>query len=169
MHHNYHPSQITSDNTIYVPYDELDYPNLKELAKKRAGSYEEDNVERHHRGLKGEAAVAEAYSVELDKEIYENGDGGIDLTLKIHERERTVDVKTTGRRNPSLRIPTKGPKVCEIYILCAIRLHGVEILGWIPAEEALSMDNWRLIDGNGVFEIPIEDLNDPPIHPLRRR
>ena len=169
MHHAYHPSQITSDNTIFVPDDQLDLDDLEDLAEQRAESYEGDIFKRHYLGLLGEAAIAEAYSVDIDREIYEHGDDGFDLTLKIHEKEKTVDVKTTARKNPSLRIPVSGPKVCEAYVLCTTHGHGITIEGWISADSALSMNYWRKIDGQGYFEIPVDDLNNPPIHPLRRR
>ena len=168
MHHSYKPSQITSDNTIFVPNDQLDLDDLEDLAEERSESYEEDTFDRHYLGLLGEAAVAETYSVDIDRQIYENGDDGFDVTLKIHEKEKKVDVKTTSRKKPTLRIPTKGPKVCGVYLLCTTVPHGVEILGWISAEEALSMKYCRKIDGQGYFEIPVDDLNNPPIHPLRR-
>jgi hypothetical protein len=167
MNYNFTQSQITSRNTIFIPNNRLDFEDLKQLAEQRAESYEIDNVSRHYKGLIGESAVSKAYGVDLDREIYEYGDSGFDLTLEIQGTNKKVDVKTTSRDTPSLRVRSSGSKSCQIYMCCSILSHGIEIIGWISADHALSMDYWCRVDGQCVFEIPIEDLNRPPIHPMK--
>lgn len=89
---------------------------LEELGTKRAMN-SRGTIEENIRGIKGEWAVAKYLGIEnnIDTEIYDYGDGGVDLRYQ----GQSIDVKTVGRRanNPNLWVDKNIKLNASKYVL----------------------------------------------------
>lgn len=87
---------------------------------------EEDTI-----GVVAELAFAQRFGLEVDRNLYENGDGQSDFKVVISNRLLTIDVK--GARKPyNLLIKEKDINVCaDIVVLARIEgSNNVSLLGW---------------------------------------
>lgn len=108
-----------------------------ERAKTSPGS-----IEAHVRGIMGEYAVAELFSVDIDSNIYDGGDPGFDLCVN----GKLVDVKTANQRqnNPSLLVDATQDLFADYYVLvqelsrCSYRVFGYASVEVVAAARIVS-------------------------------
>jgi hypothetical protein len=124
------------------------------------------NADSHYIGLKGEAAFAKEFELQVDLTMRNTGDGGIDFTLG----GRTIDVKTS-TYGDKLRIPVTTEYWCDIYVLAKYDSYHDEAypVGWADkdAVRAAAIHNFGYGD-NHVIDVgylrPLEELYDL-LHP----
>ena len=111
---------------------------------------------REYIGLRGE----EAFAVLIGRRWFPNmsgrGDNGIDFRVHIEGRLYSLDVKTTMRRPPVLRVCTSARRLASLYVLAfwtegVRRPKDVAFLGWATRPEVLAAP----------------DCNDWPGHPCK--
>lgn len=90
----------------------------------------------HMIGLAAEFAVAQLLDLKIDDAIYDNhGDCGVDLQIKIDDKDMGIAVKaTTYCEVPFLRaeVDRNIPEI-GIYVLCYVNkddISDIEIIGW---------------------------------------
>lgn len=121
------PARIDLDRLPHVVISKSRLDELKRLALERVQSYRritsrselEDLAQNHLRGLIGEAAVADAYGLDLDQQIRQFGDDGYDLVLDGVR----LDVKSTATRAmeiPELLVPSDQEFTADVFVLVHI-------------------------------------------------
>lgn len=88
----------------------------------------------HIVGAMGEIAVARCYGLQVNTDLYLDGDGGVDFTLPDG---RTVDVKTRGEPNCDLlTYPGMSDFTADYAVLCWLMKPGaVGIVGYVARED----------------------------------
>lgn len=86
-------------------------------------------------GVTGEAKFAELFGLDIDEELYLNGDGGVDfiIQLDLHGlgiRDYTVDVKTYRKPYNVLLKKTKVGIVANILVLASYKDGESDLIGW---------------------------------------
>lgn len=125
-----------------------------------------DSVENWRKGLLGEDALAHYLGIEdqLDTEIYECGDGGIDLEF----RGATIDVKTVGRHrcDPALTVDAYQELIADYYVLASrIGRKSCRLIGYAPRQFVANAPI-RTHQGNDYHHVDQEYLFPFPQKPV---
>jgi hypothetical protein len=117
--------------TLTVPTDR--FAVIEEHARQRVDNGANGTVENHITGALGEFSVA-CYTGDghrLDTNLYDDGDGGVDLRVG----PATVDVKTVGRgrERPGLTVGAYSELRADYYALAhRVGTTTVRLLGYAP-------------------------------------
>lgn len=109
------------------------HPIIEEHGRQRPQNGAYGTEEDHVKGIIGEAVAAKFFGTldGLDTALYENGDGGVDLTYN----GVTIDVKTVGRHDtdPALTVNTYQPLNADYYVLVdRIGTSECRLIGYAP-------------------------------------
>lgn len=146
--------------TIRIPEQRL-YP-LLDHGRRRVENGANGTRENHELGILGEFAVASHLGIPdaVDTNLYERGDGGIDLRWNGH----TLDVKTVGRHRsaPALTVDQYQSLEADYYILVSrIGETAFEIIGYAP-QRFVRYAKFREHEGRRYHYVPQEDLFPMP-------
>jgi len=163
-----------------LPVVELDTEHIRrssELAIDRNESYEEinggtvfgghDSLTSHQTGILGEMAVAKLYATDIDTEIYEFGDGGVDLDLW----DASADVKATTTNKmqyPELLICGDNELSADLYFITHITHWGpsgaqVRVLGYATHEQVANRTPYRHPGSTKNYVVEPRELTLPPL------
>jgi len=135
---------IADRPTVHIPEERV-YP-LTEHARRIADTWSGTPAD-HLTGLLGEDGVAKRLGIadRLDVEVYNGGDGGIDLRY----RGATIDVKTVGRRrsDPDLTVDAYSPLNADYYALASrIGETDIRLIGYAPRDFVANAPTFRYED-----------------------
>lgn len=137
------------------PFEErVDYDNQ---ADKRGV----DPEDRHIVGLMGEMAFAIYANIEIDAELVEWTDGGIDFEVSIAGVEHTVDVKTSQKEPYALPVE-EGRVKADYYVLGHLEDTTVTFFGAATKEVVLDRDLSETKYDHRNYQVPISSLEPIP-------
>jgi hypothetical protein len=141
--------------TIEIPEEQ--YHPLQEFAIQR-GKNAYGTIDNHELGILGEGAVARFFGTtkNIDTEIYDRGDGGVDLEL----HGVSIDVKTCGRRysTPDLIVSAYQPLRADYYVLVdRIGKMHFDLVGYAP-RQFVANASIREFRGQPCHVVPQQDL-----------
>lgn len=85
-------------------------------------------------GVRGEAAFAERYNLNVDKRILPQGDDHIDFIVEINNQKVSIDIKTAQKAYNLLIKEWEIGKCADILVLCEYRNGKIIFLGWETRE-----------------------------------
>jgi len=124
---------------------------------------------RHIVGLMGEMAFAIYAGLEIDTELVERSDGGVDFEVSIDGVERTVDIKTS-QKDPHA-LPVKEYRVGSDYYILAHLEDGLEgdleaatvrLIGAATKEMVFDADREKSKYGHYNYQLPVSSLKPIP-------
>jgi len=121
------------------------------------------SLEAHQIGLVGELATAQWFGVDVDHEIYQHGDNGIDLNLPI--LGKTAVKSTTYKDNPWLRAEVEHDKPSiQSYLLAYVPdLTEGWLVGFCPRSTVISKRPRKLVvNGPDNYVVEPKDLQPVP-------
>lgn len=165
------PADVPVARLPVIELSESEFERAEEIAGARSQSYEEidggrvcgdqSSQEAHLTGAVGEVAFASATGSRVDRQIYDDGDGGFDFRFG----DMTIDTKTTATHidRPSLLVPAKPAPEADVYILLhRIGTCTVQVLGYASRAVVTDRSPIRHPGKRRNYVIPQTELRLPP-------
>lgn len=146
--------------TVQLP--ESKYYLLEKHGARRAKNGARGSIENHRKGILGEGVFGTYVGIEdeIDTNLYERGDGGVDFSLGTV----TVDVKTVGRHrsDPALTIDAYQELRADYYALVhRIGQTNFRLIGYAPRQFVANAPirehdghQYHFVDQSSLFPFP---------------
>jgi hypothetical protein len=143
--------------TVQIPPRRL--PIIEEHGRERARNGARGTEQNHAVGIIGETVTAKFLGTTdgPDTALYDNGDGGVDLTYN----GATIDVKTVGRQetDPALTVGTYQPLNADYYVLVnRIGPNECRLIGYATRHFVANAQQWENRHGETYHLVPQSDL-----------